>query len=288
MKVGELSAAVSELGVVAAIAASHMSMPNHWLPYALMGAARKWSARGTLFVTFLGALGHSLTTIATVSILSQLGGAVLSHEAYRRFSCGFLLFIGLYYSYTYLIRRERDSCCEPKAKAILRGSEAKDETTALKLTQSSSVDNNNSNKNGGKVDAMAALSLIAVTSLSPCVGSMPVLLAFLKPPLTLEKVLLSSLVLLSACAGVMCSFVGLSFIGAKRMDFSRFRRHERLFLGVSFVTLAFLTYFVLTASSHDHSSHQHSDSHLPHDSIVHQSARQAHGLGGGGARKGCH
>lgn len=287
MKVAELSAAVSELGVVAAIAASHMSMPNHWLPYALMGAGQKWSARRTLFVTFLGATGHALTTIATVAILSQLGGAVLSHEAYRKFSCGFLLFIGLYYSYTYFIRRQRDSCCEPKEKDESK-TKTEEETRNLTESQSSA---RGTLKANGKVDGMAALSLIAVTSLSPCVGSMPVLLAFLKPPLTAQKVLLSSLVLLTACAGVMCSFVGLSFIGAKRMDFSRFRRHERLFLGVSFVTLAFLTYFVLTASSHDHShghNHGHSESHNhPHDSVVHQSARQAHGLGGGG-HEGCH
>lgn len=287
MTAGELSAAVSELGVVAAIAASHMSMPNHWLPYALMGAGQKWGARRTIFVTFLGATGHVATTIATVSILSQLGGAVLSHEAYRRFSCGFLLVIGLFYGYTYVVRRERGSCCESKdeTKKDAATEDAKDETKK-RLIQSPSTGSSNADEK--KVDGMAAASLIAVTSLSPCVGSMPVLLAFLKPPLTFQKVLLAAAVLLAACAGVMCSFVGLSFIGAKRVDFSKFRRHERLFLGVSFIALAALTYFVLTASSHDH--HNHGTSHNSgsggggtHDT-VHQSARQAHGLG----HKGCH
>lgn len=51
MKDGELGATVGELGVVAMIAVSHMAGPNHWLPYALMGAAQQWSVRRTVLVS---------------------------------------------------------------------------------------------------------------------------------------------------------------------------------------------------------------------------------------------
>ncbi len=48
---GELGATVGELGIVAMIAMSHMAGPNHWLPYALMGAARQWGVRRTVLVS---------------------------------------------------------------------------------------------------------------------------------------------------------------------------------------------------------------------------------------------
>jgi hypothetical protein len=36
---------VAEAGLLALVSATHMAMPNHWLPYSLVGRAQKWSLR---------------------------------------------------------------------------------------------------------------------------------------------------------------------------------------------------------------------------------------------------
>lgn len=43
----------AQLAVVAAVAASHMSMPNHWLPYSLVARAQSWTLRKTLLLSTL-------------------------------------------------------------------------------------------------------------------------------------------------------------------------------------------------------------------------------------------
>lgn len=214
-----------------------------------------------------------MTTILAVVAISRLGGSLLTHDTYKMLTTAFLSTIGFYYLYSYFVNRRRDSCCDSSKQD---DSESKQGLLPFKRSPRRVE---SPNKKSTVADGTAALSLIAMTSLSPCMGSMPVLLAYLKPPFTSERVVLASAVLLTASAGVMCTLVALFLVGAKRIDFGRIRRHERLFLGVSFVFLAALTFFLL--SRHEaHEPHQH-HSHLPHDAVMRQV------LKGGTKRKGC-
>lgn len=43
----------AQFALVAAVAASHMSMPNHWLPYSLVARAHGWTLRRTLALSKL-------------------------------------------------------------------------------------------------------------------------------------------------------------------------------------------------------------------------------------------
>lgn len=194
--------------------------------------------------------------MALIVTLSGLGGAVLSHQAYRTISSLFLVALGLCYLYAYGVGQRRDSCCA--------SSNEKQATDANRLP------------NGA--DTAAALSLVTVTALSPCVGSMPVLIAFLKPPLNALRVLYAFLTLLSAAAVAMCTLVALSCAGAKCIDFAGVRRHERLFLGISFIALAALSYYVLS----QHSAHTH---HEAAGTVVRQGAAVQ---GGAHASQHCH
>jgi ABC-type nickel/cobalt efflux system permease component RcnA len=54
----------------AATAAFHTLIPDHWLPFVLVGRARGWSARTTAAVSGLSAVVHTLLSVA-------LGGAAL-------------------------------------------------------------------------------------------------------------------------------------------------------------------------------------------------------------------
>lgn len=97
-----------------------------------------------------------------------------------------------------------------------------------------------------------------LTTLSPCVGSMPVLLAVLAPPIRFPTVLAAGTVLLTSAAVVMMTLVAVSYVGAASMDFGRVRRHERLILGTGLVALSLLTFFVF--SNHSHHHHYHTES----------------------------
>lgn len=212
-----------------------------------------------------------MTTILAVVAISRLSGSFLSHDMYKILTTLFLSTIGIYYLYSYFVNRRRDSCCDSSKRnddSIEEGLlPLKKTPTKIESVKKSSV-----------ADGTAALSLIAMTSLSPCMGSMPVLLAYLKPPFGPERVLLASAVLLTASAGVMCGLVALFLAGAKRIDFRRVRRHERLFLGVSFVFLAALTFFLLSR----HEAMEHHQNHLPHDAVMRQALN-----GAKPPRKGC-
>lgn len=105
---------------------------------------------------------------------------------------------------------------------------------------------------------------------------MPVLISVLKPPLELWRVFAAFATLLVASATAMCGLVALSFAGAARFDFARVRRHERLFLGVSFIVLSAVSYLVLPR----HNAHPDGGAHV---AVMRQGAV----LGSSGHR-GCH
>eukprot|EP00177_Eucheuma_denticulatum_P003408 GFKZ01006160.1.p1 GENE.GFKZ01006160.1~~GFKZ01006160.1.p1 ORF type:complete len:321 (+),score=45.28 GFKZ01006160.1:661-1623(+) len=255
---GELK---TELALVAAVSASHMSMPNHWLPYALVARAQNWSLPKALFLTFLGAFGHVSVTLLVMLAISEIGASILNEDLYRVLSTLFLLVGGIYYLYSYLIQRRRDACCvgddkQPRSKSVLPV-----------------VDNT-------AVNHTAALSLVLLTSLSPCVGSMPVLLAVLSPPLRPATVLAAGLTLLVSAAAVMMALVAVSYVGAASLDFTRVRKHERLVMGLSLIVLAVFTFFIFSNHDHHHHGHDHGHDHHHHHEVGLGSAAVHEEVGG--------
>lgn len=59
----------------AATAAFHTLIPDHWLPFVLVGRARGWTARTTAAVSGLSALVHTLLSIALGAVALRLGRA---------------------------------------------------------------------------------------------------------------------------------------------------------------------------------------------------------------------
>lgn len=59
----------------------HAILPNHWLPILAVGQRQKWALSETLVVTGVGALAHSLSTIAIGFLMGYLGS-----ELSERFS----------------------------------------------------------------------------------------------------------------------------------------------------------------------------------------------------------
>ncbi|CAN8071498.1 unnamed protein product [Agarophyton chilense] len=225
-----------QLAIVAAVAASHMSMPNHWLPYSLVARAHSWSVRKALLLTALGAAGHVTATIAISLLISGIGAAFISHQQYRVLSSALLFVWGLYYLYSYFSKR-KTTCCESSEKLPT-------------LSKSQNVQKGDSSA----VQRTAAISLVMLTTLSPCVGSMPVLVTLMAPPVAPSTVMLAAAVLFLTSMSVCCALVALSLLGASTMECTAVRKHERLILAAGLILLAALTFFVFTD---DHEHHHH-------------------------------
>jgi hypothetical protein len=60
----------------AATAALHTLIPDHWLPFVLVGRARGWNARTTAAVSGLSALVHTLLSVALGVVALLLGNSV--------------------------------------------------------------------------------------------------------------------------------------------------------------------------------------------------------------------
>ena len=56
-----------------AIAFLHAALPTHWLPFVLVGRARGWSRRRTLFVAAFAGLGHVACTVALGALVLAAG-----------------------------------------------------------------------------------------------------------------------------------------------------------------------------------------------------------------------
>lgn len=214
-------------------------------------------------IAFLGAFGHVTVTVFIMLVISEIGGALVSEDTYRLLSSSVLIVLAAYYLYTYFIGNQRDSCCEPSDSKTHLNKPATPPTTSATSRSLSPPDSLAFNR-------AAELSLVTLTTLSPCVGSMPVLLTLMAPPIDPTKVLIAYFVLLATSAAVMMSLVALSFLGAARFDFAKIRRHERLIVGIGLLVLAILTFFVLSDHHHHHHDHHHhASTHMHHHSIHH-------------------
>lgn len=76
--------------------------PDHYLPFIVMGEARKWSIRKTLFITFLCGIGHVLSSVI-VGFIGIAAGLSLSRleffESFRgNIAAWLLISFGLVYT----------------------------------------------------------------------------------------------------------------------------------------------------------------------------------------------
>ena len=79
----------------------HAMIPSHWLPVLAIGRQEGWSARQTLWITFLTGMAHVLSTVLAGIALAGLGG-LLAHrmETFTRWLAPVLLaLLGLFYIY---------------------------------------------------------------------------------------------------------------------------------------------------------------------------------------------
>lgn len=211
----------------------------------------------------LGALGHVTTTVVVIVAISGVSGAVLSHDIYTVLCSGVLFVLGGYYLVSYVLGRRDNSCCNSEGE----GCNSDENKVASSSSETASI------------SRAAALSLVSLTTLSPCVGSMPVLATLLAPPVNIITVIIVWLSLYSVASAVMVPLVAASFVGTKAVAVARIRRHERLLMGLALIALAVTTLLI----THDHAAHSHSfgaahvhDATQPHQNLLVDDAAHAY------------
>lgn len=100
-------------GTAAALGLVHTVIgPDHYLPFIVIGRARNWTLRKTLFVSFLAGLGHILSSVVLGFVGIALGIAVAKLEgvesARGAFAAWLLIGFGLAYFVWGLRRAWRD------------------------------------------------------------------------------------------------------------------------------------------------------------------------------------
>ncbi len=86
-------------GAAVSVGALHTLAPDHWVPFAVLARAQKWSAGKTAWITFLCGFGH-VTVSALLGLLGLLFGRAIFERAGARMEAiaGVLLvFFGLAY-----------------------------------------------------------------------------------------------------------------------------------------------------------------------------------------------
>lgn len=218
--------------------------------------------------TLVGSVGHVVATMGFAVAIASMGEAVMSESLYRMISSGLILALGVYFLLTTYVGNKH-SCCDGKPSHTGSGD-------PLLPSHEGAVPENDVGEGHVHTDLMtepsfmegvsATLSLLALTSLSPCIASLPVLITIVGDA---SKIVVASLVLFATSAVLMCTLVALSYAGAARLDFPFIRRNERKIMGWSLVVLSVLTFFVF-ANHHHH--HQHApgatEAHAGHSSSI--------------------
>ena len=230
--------ATSTLTAIAAlgfpVAFLHAAIPTHWLPFVLVGRARKWSRAKTIAITGAAGLCHvALTSLLGLAIAwfgfklnESLGGAFVWTAA------GVLGLLGLYYLWRQIsgagvlhhhppgsAHHAEESC----------GHEADRTHWDRELDGTPLVSNR-------AADSVAVSGLFIMLTVSPCEAFLPVYLSGVQFGWK-GFVVLSAILAVAALAG-MTLFTWLALVGFGRLRLKHFERQEAGIVGGIFLLLA--------------------------------------------------
>ncbi len=200
---------ISLMGATFFIALTHAVMPNHWMPFALIGKGQKWSLAKTILITAIAGLGHSITTCILGSIIAILGFNIAKYaETFAEpFSGLILIIIGITFI---LIGRLR----------------------------SNPHDHNHSKFS----DKAIIFSLFMMLSCSPCVAVLPIFLA--ASTFSWNTLLLLSIVLSVTTVSGMSGLTILAYKGVQKINLCSIENYEKEILG-GILTIIGIIFFIM-------------------------------------------
>jgi nickel/cobalt exporter len=206
----------------AATAAFHTLIPDHWLPFVLVGRARGWSARTTAAVSGLSAVIHTVLSIVLGLIALRLGhaAAAVLGDRLERGSGVLLVAFGLIYA---LWAWRKGGHFHPGGALLHAGNEA---GGCDGHEGSGGSEHLHYHADGAWIGADAgkgAMALAVIVGLNPCVLVLPIMVATARSGP-------GALALVTAAYSVttIALMVGLSVAGVagvRRLPFPAVARH---------------------------------------------------------------
>ncbi|MBI2930087.1 MAG: hypothetical protein HYY16_00420 [Planctomycetes bacterium] len=179
------------------VALLHTAIPSHWLCFVAVAKAQGWRRRQVLAVAALAGVVHVVMTVTFGVVARVLGRQILSEQAFERGAGFILMALGA----SYLVFHFANAGHHHASDAARR-----------------------------VPDRWAIGGLVMAVTISPCTAAIPFLVAAAGHGVV--GVLLVSGVLLVTTVGMMMLLVGLTSLGAERLQFRHFDRYEKLILGL--------------------------------------------------------
>lgn len=199
-----LSTTIMTTGFI--VAFSHAALPTHWLPFVLASQGQKWSKAKTLSITALAGFGHAFFTaiLGLLVVFIGLKAENWNEDVFHMIAGCILIAVGIYY-----LRRQvkggHSHCC----------GHSHGETEIQPAFRS---------------DKTVIIGLLAMLTLSPCEGFLPIYLSGIHYG-WVGFVGLSIILALATSAG-MLFFTWLALTGWERLRLQTLEKYESLILGI--------------------------------------------------------
>ncbi len=214
----------------------HAAIPTHWLPFVLVGRARRWSRGKTLGVALLAGAGHVAANTALGAGIAwtgaQFGAGAM--EILPWAVGGLLVAIGLWFCWRQW--RGGGLCHHPVPGGHHRASEDCGHGHEHSHFDTELKDSALAEPATG--DWAVIGGLLAMLTLSPCEAFLPVYL--LGVPFGLNGYLWLSVILAAATLGAMALFTWLTLLGFERFRLQNLEQREAGLLGAIFVALGLI------------------------------------------------
>lgn len=182
----------------------HAILPNHWLPFVLVGNAQNWENKKIIRIAFLAGGGHVFMTVILGIIVAFIGKMIISSFDILLLpvTSGILIIFGSIYTSLGFRMKHKNA----KNHHHLKMS---DKTTSL--------------------------SLFLMLTFSPCEAMVPVF--FAASPYGWVILLFLALIVAFTTIGGMLLLIYVILIGYKKIHFRWFEENERIVIGVVLIVL---------------------------------------------------
>ena len=211
------------------VAFLHGALPNHWLPFVLVGRRQGWSTGKTLLITALAGVAHAGVTmllgLALVAAGLAFGGPIAG--ALPVIAGGVLIALGVYYLASHARGGGHLHLPFIGRLAPVSGPEGgKGGETATAVLS----------------DRAAIFGLLAILALSPCEAFLPVYLSGLR--YGWEGFSALSVVLIGGAVLSMTGLTALSLAGTRWLGLKSAERYEGMLLGAMLCLMGVLVIFL--------------------------------------------
>ena len=187
---------ISLIGATFFIALTHAVMPNHWMPFALIGKGQRWSLTKTLTITAIAGLGHSIATCILGTIIALLGLHIAKYTETiaEPLAASILIILGI----AFIIIGRLKPCKHNHNHSIFS-------------------------------DKTIVISLFMMLSCSPCIAVLPIFLA--ASTFSWKMLLLLSIILTVTTVSSMLVLTTLAYSGVRKINLCSIEHYEREIIG---------------------------------------------------------